>query len=213
MRKTLILGVILVLATALAACSTSTPVPPAAVASPFATVTNQPTQSVPVTGNTETSVAPATSAPADIGGTSTADAALATSTSESTSGAGLATDTSVRIGTSTNTSASEPFLVDQQGRAIYLYTADTQNSGTSACTADCLTQWQPVVVTGTPQAGNGVNASLLGTITREDGTLQATYNGWPLYTYTGDTAPGTTSGQGMGGAWFLVSGAGNSIQQ
>jgi hypothetical protein len=37
--------------------------------------------------------------------------------------------------------------------------------------------------------------------------------GWPLYTYTGDTVPGTTSGQGMGGAWFLVSGTGNSIQQ
>jgi predicted lipoprotein with Yx(FWY)xxD motif len=103
--------------------------------------------------------------------------------------------------------------VDQQGRALYLYTADTQSSGTSTCTADCLTQWQPVIVTGIPQAGSGINASLLGTITRDDGTLQATYNGWPLYTYTGDTAPGTTTGQGMGGAWFLVSGAGNSIQQ
>jgi predicted lipoprotein with Yx(FWY)xxD motif len=103
--------------------------------------------------------------------------------------------------------------VDQQGRALYLYTADTQSSGTSACTADCLTQWKPVVVSGTPQAGNGVDASMLGTITRDDGTLQATYNGWPLYTYAGDTAAGTTSGQGMGGAWFLVSGAGNSIQQ
>ncbi len=103
--------------------------------------------------------------------------------------------------------------MDQLGRALYLYTADTQSSGTSACTDDCLTQWQPVIVTGTPQAGNGVNAALLGTIPRDDGTLQATYNGWPLYTYAGDTAPGTTSGQGMGSAWFLVSGAGNSIQQ
>ena len=212
MRRTLILGVVLMLALALQACATSTPIAPAA-APTTVVVTNLPTESVPVTGNTETSVAPATDAPGDITGTSTTEAGLATSTSEATSEAGPTVDTSVRIGTSTSTSASEPYLVDQQGRALYLYTADTQNSGTSTCTADCLTQWQPVIVTGLPQAGNGVNAGLLGTITRDDGTLQATYNGWPLYTYTGDTAPGTTSGQGMGGAWFLVSGAGNSIQQ
>ncbi len=212
MRKTFILGVVLMLAMALGACSTSTPIPPAALPTNVV-VTNLPTESVPVTGNTETAVAPATSAPGEISGTSTVEAGVATSTPEATSGTGPAADTSVRIGTSTSTSASEPFLVDQLGRALYLYTSDTQNSGTSTCTADCLTQWQPVVVTGTPQVGNGVNAGLLGTITRDDGTLQATYNGWPLYTYAGDTAPGTTSGQGMGGAWFLVSGDGNSIQQ
>ena len=212
MRRTLILGVVLMLAIALQACATSTPLAPAA-APTNVVITNLPTESVPVTGNTETSVAPATDAPGDITGTSTAEAGLATSTSEATSEAGPAADTSVRIGTSTSTSASEPFLVDQQSRALYLYTADTQNSSTSTCTDDCLTQWQPVIVTGLPQAGNGVNAGLLGTITWDDGTLQATYNGWPLYTYTGDTAPGTTSGQGMGSAWFLVSGAGNSIQQ
>jgi predicted lipoprotein with Yx(FWY)xxD motif len=210
MRRILIPEVVLLLVLALAACtpgapdSTSTVIP-----SPIATITSQPTQSVPVTGNTETSVAPATSAPADTTGTSTADAALATSTTDT----GPAIDASVRIGTSTSTAASQPFLVNQLGRALYLYAADTQNGGDSECTAECLTQWQPVVVTGTPQAGNGVNASLLGTLARDDGTLQATYNGWPLYTYASDTAPGTTSGQGMGGAWFLVSGAGNSIQQ
>jgi predicted lipoprotein with Yx(FWY)xxD motif len=211
MRKFLIPGVVLTLALVLAACAPGAPTSsPTGIASPIATVTNQPTESVPVTGGTETSVAPATSAPGDAAGTSTMEAGLATST---TSATGSTTDTGVRISTSTSTGASEPFLVDQQGRALYLYTADTQSSGTSTCTAECLTQWQPVTVTGAPQAGNGVDASLLGTLTREDGTLQATYNGWPLYTYTGDTAPGTTSGQGMGGAWFLVSGTGNSIQQ
>jgi predicted lipoprotein with Yx(FWY)xxD motif len=212
MKRTLILGAVLMLALALQACATSTPIAPAA-APTNVIVTDLPTESVPVTGNTETSVAPATDAPGDITGAATAEAGLATSTSEAPSDAVPAADTSVRIGTSTSTSASEPFLVDQQGRALYLFTADTQNSGTSTCTDDCLTQWQPVIVTGLPQAGNGVNAGLLGTITRDDGTLQATYNGWPLYTYTGDTSPGTTSGQGMDSAWFLVSGAGNSIQQ
>ncbi len=128
-------------------------------------------------------------------------------------GAGTVTGTEVTISTSTGANVSEPFLVDQQGRALYLFTTDVQNSGTSSCTDACLTQWQPLIVTGTPQAGQGVDVSKLGTITRQDGTLQATYNGWPLYTFSGDTAPGNTSGQGMGGAWFLVSGAGSSIPQ
>jgi predicted lipoprotein with Yx(FWY)xxD motif len=209
MRRFTIPGVLLVLVLALAACAPA-PASPTAAA-PAASTVNAPTDSVPVTGNTETAAAPP--AGSDGTGTSTAEAALATATSETPSGTGSTTDTGVRISTSTSVNASVPFLVDQPGRALYLYTTDTQNSNTSACTAECLTQWQPVNVTGMPQAGNGVNASLLGTITREDGTLQAAYNGWPLYTYTGDMAPGATNGQGMGGTWFLVSGTGNAIQQ
>lgn len=62
----------------------------------------------------------------------------------------------------------------------------------------------------------GVDATLLGTITRDDGTLQVTYNGWPLYLFAGDTAAGDTNGQGLdefGGLWFLVSPAGEAIEQ
>ena len=210
MRRTLILGVVSILTVLMGACAASTPIAPAAP-SPAVAPTNLPAQPAPVIVNTDTAVAP-TSVPAGTSGTSTAEAALGVSTSETASGTGATTDTSVRIGTSTSTSASEPFLVNQLGRALYLYTADTQDSGTSSCTAECLTQWQPVIVTGIPQAGNGVDASLLGTIPGEGDTLQATYNGWPLYTYSGDAGPGTTRGQGMEGAWFLVSGAGNPIQ-
>jgi predicted lipoprotein with Yx(FWY)xxD motif len=206
MRRFMIPGLVMLLA--LAACAPA-PASPTAAA-PALNTANAPTVSVPITGDTETATIPPVGG--DITGTSTADAALATATSETPSEAGSTIDTGVRISTSTSVNTSEPFLVDQLGRALYLYTTDTQNSGTSACTAECLTQWQPVIVTGTPQAGNGVNASLLGTVNREDGTLQASYNGWPLYTYTGDMAPGTIKGQGMESAWFLVSGAGNSIQ-
>jgi predicted lipoprotein with Yx(FWY)xxD motif len=53
---------------------------------------------------------------------------------------------------------------------------------------------------------------MLGTITRDDGTMQATYNGWPLYYYSGDAAPGDINGQGMEGLWFLVSDLGDAIQ-
>jgi predicted lipoprotein with Yx(FWY)xxD motif len=106
----------------------------------------------------------------------------------------------------------EPFLVDQASRTLYLFTNDPQNNGTSTCTDECLTIWPPVLVSGVPTAGTGVDASLLGTITRDDNTMQATYNGWPLYYYSGDRAAGERAGQGMGNSWFMVSAAGNAIQ-
>jgi predicted lipoprotein with Yx(FWY)xxD motif len=65
-------------------------------------------------------------------------------------------------------------------------------------------------------AGEGVDASLLGTITRDDGTMQVTYNGWPLYFFHEDAAAGDTNGQGIdefGGLWWLVSPAGEAIEQ
>jgi predicted lipoprotein with Yx(FWY)xxD motif len=93
-----------------------------------------------------------------------------------------------------------------------MYTNDTQNSGTSACTDDCATTWLPVTVTGVPTAGSGVNTAMLGVITGSDGNMQATYNGWPLYYYSGDRTIGAKSGQGLENSWFLVSAAGNAIQ-
>jgi predicted lipoprotein with Yx(FWY)xxD motif len=54
---------------------------------------------------------------------------------------------------------------------------------------------------------------MLGTIKREDGTLQAAYNGWPLYYYSGDRGIGAMNGQGVDNSWFLVSATGNAIQQ
>jgi len=96
-------------------------------------------------------------------------------------------------------------LVDSAGYSLYVFANDTQNSGTSSCTGDCLAEWQPLLSDGEPVAGEGVDAAMLGTITRDNGTTQVTYNGWPLYHYAGDMTPGDANGQGMGGVWFLVS--------
>jgi predicted lipoprotein with Yx(FWY)xxD motif len=108
-------------------------------------------------------------------------------------------------------------LVDGEGMSLYVFMADTQDGGTSACTdAECTADWPPLVSDGDPVAGEGVDQALLGTITRDDGTTQVTYNGWPLYTFSEDTAPGDTNGQGLeefGGLWFLVSPAGEAIEQ
>lgn len=168
--------------------------------------TEIPTLSIPETGNTATPMVVMT------------DTAAVTSTSEATEPATADATASTGMGTtSISTSQAEGvtgnFLVDDQGRTIYVYANDTQNSGTSACTdAQCTSEWMPVVVIATPAAGTGVDATKLGTITRDDGTMQATYNGWPLYYYSGDMAPGDMSGQGMGGAWFLISDLGDAIQ-
>ncbi len=97
--------------------------------------------------------------------------------------------------------------------SLYLFTNDTQDSGTSTCTGECLAEWPALTTEADPAAGDGADATLLGTITRDDGSTQVTYNGWPLYYFADDTAAGDTNGQGLEGVWFLVSPAGEAIEQ
>lgn len=101
------------------------------------------------------------------------------------------------------------FLTDDKGMTLYLFTKDTPN--TSNCYEKCATAWPPLLTTGAPAAGEGVDAALLGTTSRTDGTTQVTYNGWPLYYYEKDKAPGDVVGQNVGGVWFVVSPAGEMI--
>ena len=63
-----------------------------------------------------------------------------------------------------------------------------------------------------PVAGDGVDASLLGTIQRDDGTTQITYDGHPPYTFRKDSAPGDTNGQGVNGTWYVVSPGGDPVK-
>jgi len=102
------------------------------------------------------------------------------------------------------------YLVDGEGMSLYMYSADPK--GESACVDACAEAWPPLVAAGELAAGTGVAQNLLGTLTRPDGTIQATYFGIPLYYSTLDAAPGDTSGLGVDGAWFLVSPFGAAIQ-
>jgi predicted lipoprotein with Yx(FWY)xxD motif len=109
-----------------------------------------------------------------------------------------------------------PVLVGDEGFSLYMFEADTPGSGASTCYDECAAAWPPLIVEGEPNAGEGVDETLFGTITRDDGTMQVTYNGWPLYFYAGDTAPGDTAGQGVdgfGGLWYLVSPSGEPIRE
>jgi len=97
-------------------------------------------------------------------------------------------------------------LTNAQGFTLYWFAPDTPT--TSKCSGSCATFWPPV--TGPATAGTGVTGKL-GTITRADGSTQATYDGHPLYTYKGDTAPGQDKGNNLnieGGLWHDVTASG-----
>ncbi|HSB01382.1 MAG TPA: hypothetical protein VLE49_12075 [Anaerolineales bacterium] len=101
------------------------------------------------------------------------------------------------------------FLVDDKGMTLYLFTKDTPN--TTVCYDKCAVAWPPLLTNGNPVAGDGVDASKFGTTTRKDGSTQVTYNGWPLYYYFKDKAPGDVTGQTVGDVWYVVSAAGDQI--
>ena len=95
---------------------------------------------------------------------------------------------------------------------MYLWDADRE--GTSTCYGDCAKSWPPVTVGDRPTAGTGAQADLLGTQKRSDGALQVTYNGWPLYYFASDVAPGQLAGQadtGFGAVWWLLTPAGQPL--
>jgi predicted lipoprotein with Yx(FWY)xxD motif len=99
-------------------------------------------------------------------------------------------------------------LTNSAGFTLYSFAPDT--STTSNCNGQCATYWPPVK--GPETAGPGVTGTL-GTITRSDGTVQATYDGHPLYTYVGDKAPGDNKGNGLtlsGGLWREITVSGSA---
>ena len=107
----------------------------------------------------------------------------------------------------TTTISGTTVLTNSQGLTLYWFAPDTPT--TSKCNGSCASYWPPVP--GPATAGSGVSGKL-GTITRADGSTQATYNGHPLYTYKGDSAPGQAKGNGLnlsGGVWHEMTASGS----
>jgi predicted lipoprotein with Yx(FWY)xxD motif len=103
-----------------------------------------------------------------------------------------------------------PILTDGSGITLYLFTAD--GPGVSVCVDECLAVWPPLLTDGEPVAQRGADASLLGTLTRDDGSVQVTYAGWPLYFFAADMAPGDVTGQGVNDVWFVVAPDGGGVE-
>jgi predicted lipoprotein with Yx(FWY)xxD motif len=135
------------------------------------------------------------------GGTTSAATGKAKATAAATGGVRLASTDAGMV------------LVDPRGRTLYAFAADTK--GHSACTGSCLSYWPPEPGDAMPQsAPDGVTATF-GEITRDDGSSQLTVDGFPVYTYSGDSGPGEASGQGLnlsGGLWWVLSASGSSVK-
>jgi predicted lipoprotein with Yx(FWY)xxD motif/plastocyanin len=93
------------------------------------------------------------------------------------------------------------YLVDAKGMTLYYFTKD--EAGKSNATAIIIANW-PVFHTTDFILPSGINASDFGNITRDDGTMQTTYKGWPLYYFIKDKVSGDTAGQGVNGVWFVI---------
>jgi predicted lipoprotein with Yx(FWY)xxD motif len=101
-------------------------------------------------------------------------------------------------------------VVDAEGKTLYVFLADEGSDST--CYDDCEAAWPPLTVEGDPAAGEGIDASLLGTTEREDGSTQVTLDGHPLYHFASDETADDINGQGVGDVWFVVSPEGEAIQ-
>jgi predicted lipoprotein with Yx(FWY)xxD motif len=130
-----------------------------------------------------------------------------TSTSSSSSSAPMAAEAAI---STANVDGVGTVLVDGNGMTLYLFESDT--GPTSTCTASCATTWPALTSSGAPTVTGKADASMLGTSARDDGTKQVTYNGHPLYLYSGDTAQGQVNGEGIGGVWFAVTSDGSAAQ-
>lgn len=195
MKYKTLLGAVFALALVLAACA------------PAAPPTNPPPTLEPTTVATEP---PAT----DTQAATEAPVATDTPSVDTTETVGVPVTGAVTINVA-DVGTYGSALVDGNGMSLYVTSKDTPGSGTSSCTDDCAVEWPPLLTEGDPVAGEGVDATLLGTITLDDGTTQVTYNGHPLHFFDEDKAAGDTNGQGVDdefGHWNLISPAGEPIQ-
>lgn len=106
------------------------------------------------------------------------------------------------------------YITDAEGMSLYMFEADSEQNST--CFDACAEAWPPLLTRSDPQAAEGVDKALLGTIEREgtEEAMQVTYAGWPLYYFARDEAPGDTEGQdieGFGAEWYLLTPEGEKV--
>ncbi len=148
---------------------------------------------------------------------STTTSRVATSTTSSGGQQGTAVPSPYYEVQTASVSGLGTILVDGQGLTLYMFVPDDQR-GKSTCYNECASGWPPLRLPAgvtKPVAAGQAEGSLLGTTTRTDGGLQVTYNGWPLYTWAGDSGPGQATGQGLdnlGGVWYVLSPKGEVIK-
>jgi len=182
-RQDGILVVLAGIALVAAACSSAAASPTSTTVSTNATTSGSPTTSAPSTA------APTTAPPSTTAGAS-----------------GGAGSVSISMGKAGSLGS---VLTGPNGHTLYLLT--TEHNGQIMCTGSCAQAWPPLTVPSGSMAKEGSGLSgAISTVTRPGGAIQASYDGHPLYYYSGDSAAGQASGQGVGGIWFAVTTAGKA---
>ncbi len=103
-------------------------------------------------------------------------------------------------------------ITDGAGMSLYMYPPDTREPSVSNCYDACARAWPPLLTAGKAELkGTELDAKLVGTTTRKDGTTQVTYNGWPLYYWNRDKNPGDVLGQAVGDIWWVMTADGGII--
>jgi predicted lipoprotein with Yx(FWY)xxD motif len=102
-------------------------------------------------------------------------------------------------------------IVTVNGRTAYRFEADEDQPSKVNCLYDCLVTWPPALTDGSTIKVAGIDADLVGVVTREDGLQQVTLNGWPLYKFKEDAVPTDVKGEGLGGNWSVVKADGKPV--
>ena len=142
------------------------------------------------------------------GGSGTAQNTTATTSGGGRYGSGGTTPTTSSSGSLIKTAAatvkgtSQTILTNSQGLTLYYRTSDVPPS--TVCSGGCAGAWPPLVMSGSgvPTSATSLSGKL--TVVADANGNQVEYNGHPLYTYSGDTGPGQTTGEGVGGVWHVV---------
>ncbi|MGW5476462.1 hypothetical protein [Streptomyces sp. NPDC004008] len=118
----------------------------------------------------------------------------------------------VQLSAVTSRPLSAPHLININQAALYRFDGDNADPKHSHCNDACAVKWPPVTI---EEGGNvylaGVDSDEVGAIRREDGQVQITVGGVPVYRFYGDTKPGDLNGQGVGGTWFAVGPKGERV--
>jgi predicted lipoprotein with Yx(FWY)xxD motif len=124
-----------------------------------------------------------------------------TSTGESPDGTG-SSSTVIQTATVTVKGQPEMVLTDAQGRTVYYYTLDPTTQST--CSSSCAQVWHPLLFTGSGEPSSSTPLAGKLSVQTDANGVQVEYNGHPLYTFSEDTAPGQTNGEGLFGTWFVA---------
>ena len=147
------------------------------------------------------------------GSSSTTNAASGSSEQGATASTAASTSGAAATVAVADNSKLGQILVNAQDRTLYLFEKD--ESDESYCNGNCAKIWPPFTTKGGPKAGTGIDGAKLGTVKRDDGTTQVTYNGSPLYLYVSDKKAGEAGGNELdqfGAEWYALRPSGEKAE-